>query len=155
MLDGTPVARSKPHLPRFHEHISELADTSSPPPTLTPGAARKRWGSVLYADGNPPNLGSPEANNASSRHDGMMDDARRRQQQLHLMSWNNYEEGRAAELQGSSGTGVAATIGWEKARPTERGLERKEGEVSPDETNSPLDPRFIISPLGSLERSKR
>lgn len=85
----------------------------------------------------------------------MIDDARRGQQQLHVMSWNNDEEGRAAELQGSSGADVAATIGWEKARPTEMGLNRKKCEVSPDETNSPLDPRFIISPLGSLDRSKR
>jgi hypothetical protein len=76
-----------------------------------------------------------------------MDEARRRQDQLHLMSWNNYQEGRAAEVQGNGAGGVAATIGREKARLTEGGgLERREGGISPDKTVSPVNPRFAISP---------
>jgi len=146
MLDSTPVQRTKSRSPRFHEHIAEMADTSSPPPTLTPGVSKKRWGSVLYAGTKAPNFGSAESNPTLSGNDGRLEEARRRQQQLHFMSWNNYDEGRVAEPQGN----VAATIGGEKPRPTERGLVRKEGEVSPDETDSPVDPRFIMSPLGSL-----
>jgi hypothetical protein len=148
MLDSTPISggnRARP--PRFTEHISEMADTSSPPPPQTPNMAKKRWGSVRYADQKVPDfsgVSTPERTPEAAGNDGRMDEARKRQQQLHLMSWNNYEEGRAAEPQGN-GAGVAATIGRERARPVE-GLERKESGVSPSQTHSPLDPRFAISP---------
>lgn len=143
MLDSTPITANKTRTPRFHEHISEMADTSSPPPPLTPNTAKKRWGSVGYADEKLPDLSSPQVTPDLPGNDRRMDEARRRQEQLHLMSWNNYNEGRAAESQGN-GAGVAATIGRERARPG--GLERKESGVSPSQTNSPLDPRFAISP---------
>jgi hypothetical protein len=148
MLDSTPVSGNETRSPRFHEHISEIADTSSPPPPLTPNTIKKRWGSVRYADQKLPDFSSPQVTPDFSGNGGRMDEARERQQQLHLMSWNNYEEGRAAEPE-DNGAGVAATIGRDRARPTERGLERREGEVSPNETDSPVDPRFpnVISPL--------
>lgn len=151
MLDSTPVQRTKSRSLRFHEHIAEMADTSSPPPTLTPpGVSKKRWGSVLYADTKAPNFGSAQSNLALSGNDGRLEEARRRQQQLHLMSWNNYDEGRAAAPHCDT-AGLAATIG-EKPRPAERGPARKEGDhqVSPEETDSPVDLTFNMSPLGSM-----
>jgi hypothetical protein len=153
LLDSTPVLRAKSRSPRFHEHISELADTSSPPPPLTPGVSKKRWGSVLYADSNPPNYDSTQANPAVSGDEGRMEEARRRQHQLHLMGYNNQVESQAAVSQGN-GAG-----GQEKARPAERGpgrgFERKESQVSPDQTDSPVDSRFMISPFGTLAGNKR
>jgi hypothetical protein len=144
MLDGTPISGGTQT--RFTEHISEMADTSSPPPPLTPNMAKRRWGSVRYADQKVPDFSTPESTPDASGNDGRMEEARRRQHELHLMSWNNYEKGRAAESQGN-GVGVAATIGRERARPVEGGgLERKEGGVSPSLASSPLDPRFAISP---------
>ena len=143
MLDSTPISGGNrtTRSPRFTEHISEMADTSSPPPPLTPNMAKKRWGSVRYADEKIPDLSSPQVTPNAPGNDGRMDEARRRQEQLHLMSWNNYNEGRAAESQGN-GAGVATTIG--RARPNR--LERKESGVSPNQTHSPLDSRFAISP---------
>lgn len=147
MLDSTPIApRSASRSPRFHEHISKLADTSSPPPDLTPGPPNKRWGSVLYADRDAAALGLSQAGT-----DSRLDEARKRQQQLHMMSWNNYDEGRFAELQGD----VGATTGKGKARPgnTDRGAEGKGEDVSPDVSESPLDRKFIVSPMGSLGKA--
>ena len=146
MLDSTPVSGGNTNThrsPRFHEHISEMADTSSPPPSLTPKTVKKRWGSVRYADEKVPDFSSPQATpELPAGNAGRMDEARKRQEQLHLMSWNNYDEGRVAEPHGN----VAATIGREKARPVERGLERTGGGISPDKTDSPVDPWFAISP---------
>lgn len=152
MLDSTPIApRSTSRSPRFHEHISELADTSSPPPVLTPGPPNKRWGSVLYADKDTAALGLSQASTAGM--DSRLDDARKRQQQLHMMSWNNYDEGRFAKLQGD----VGATIGQGKALPsgTNRGMEGKGEDVSPDDSESPLDRKFILSPMGSLGKARK
>jgi hypothetical protein len=147
MLDSTPISGGNAHRsPRFHEHISEMADTSSPPPPLTPNTVKKRWGSVRYADEKVPDFSSPQVTPDLSKNAGRMDEARKRQEQLHLMSWNNYDEGRAAEPQGNGAGGVAATIGREKTRPIERGLSGKGGGIFPDKTDSPVDPRFAISP---------
>jgi hypothetical protein len=147
MLDSTPITAPPTRTPRFHEHISEMPDTSSPPPPITPNTVKKRWGSVRYADEKVPDFSSPQVTPELPGNAGRMDEARRRQDQLHLMSWNNYQEGRAAEVQGNGAGGVAATIRREKARPTEGGgLERREGGISPDKNVSPVDPRFAISP---------
>lgn len=101
MLDSTPIApRSTSRSPRLHEHISELADTSSPPPIQSPPNATRRWGSVLYADRDSATLGLPqtEAIQPSQAQESRLDEARRRQQQLHLMSWNNYDDSRAVSF---------------------------------------------------------
>lgn len=152
MLDSTPIApRSTSRSPRFHEHISELADTSSPPPVLTPGPPNKRWGSVLYSNKDAAALGLSQAGTAVM--DSRLDEARKRQQQLHMMSWNNYDEGRFAELQGD----VGATIGQGKARPSNnnRDAQAKAEDVSPDDSESPLDGKFIVSPTGSLGKARK
>ena len=150
MLDSTPVPHNKPRSPRFHEHISELADTSSPAPTPTPGANATQRNGGSYFNGNP---GGPRTEAILPSHDGRMEEARRRQQQLHLMSWNNYDNNRAAEL---GDGGVAATIGRGQT-PQGGSVEgKKQGEeVSPDESDSPLDRKFIVSPMGTLDRNRR
>ncbi|KAM0718507.1 hypothetical protein Q7P37_005577 [Cladosporium fusiforme] len=157
-LDGTPVSTpgSRSRSPRFHEHISELEDTSSPQAAIssssgnTNAKAQRRWGSVLYANKDSPTPGLPDPQpDGSLGREAMMNDARRRQEALHEATMGGHgPDGRAA---GGSGIG--------KSRPGERraGGEtaRKEGEVSPDMSGSPLDRSFIVSPMGSLERRGR
>ncbi|KAL1583660.1 hypothetical protein WHR41_07733 [Cladosporium halotolerans] len=137
LLDSTPIApRSTSRSPRFREHISELEDTSSPPPRT------KRWGSVLYAE-NPP---APPAENP----DEMLEEARRRQQRLRFMALE-------AQRGGAGNAGGNEAVGGEKAPP---GVRRagsgsgKEGEVSPDLSGSPLDRSFMVSPMGSLGKAR-
>lgn len=155
MLDSTPIApHSTSRSPRFHEHISELADTSSPPPIQSPPNATRRWGSVLYADRDSATLGLPqtEAIQPSHAQESRLDEARRRQQQLYLMSWNNYDDSRAAELQGG---GIGATVGREDSlKDGSTRVDRKQGEVSPDDSHSPLDRKFIVSPMGTIGRGR-
>ena len=150
MLDSTPVPHNKPRSPRFHEHISELADTSSPAPIPTPDANATQRTGGSYFNGNP---GVPRTEAILPSHDGRMEEARRRQQQLHLMSWNNYDNSRAAELEDG---GVAATIGRGQTPQGVSAEGKKQGEeVSPDESDSPLDRKFIVSPMGTLDRNRR
>lgn len=69
------------------------------------------------------------------------------------MSWNNYDNNRAAELQGGV---VEATIGRSQTQQGGNVEVRKHGEeVSPDESDSPLDRKFIVSPMGTLDRDRR
>lgn len=150
MLDSTPVPRNKSRSPRFHEHISELADTSSPAPAPSFNDTTRRWSSVLYTDRESTTLGVPQTEAILPSQDGRMDEARRRQQQLHLMSWNNYDDTRTAELQG-----VGATIGREEVQQGGDGSNKKQGEVSPDESDSPLDRKFVVSPMGTLDRARK
>jgi hypothetical protein len=154
MLDSTPVPRSKSRSPRFHKHISELEDTSSPPPIATPNATTRRWGSVLYADRDSTTLGNPQTTAIRPDVNERLDEARRRQEQLHLMSWNNYEDNRAAQML-DGGAGVGATGGREQTPQNGNGVSGQQGEVSPDLSDSPLDRKFIISPMGTLDRPKR
>jgi hypothetical protein len=154
MLDSTPVPRSKSRSPRFHEHISELEDTSSPPPIATPNATTRRWGSVLYADRDSTTLGNPQTTAIRPDVNERLDEARRRQEQLHLMSWNNYNDSQAAQLQ-SGGAGVEAPVGREQTPQNGNGVSGQQVEVSPDHSDSPLDRKFIISPMGTLDRPKR
>lgn len=151
MLDSTPVPRNTSRSPRFHEHISELADTSSPTPVPSFNTTTKRWGSVLYTDRDSTTLGNPQTEAILPSQDSRMDEARVRQQQLHLMSWNNYDDARAAELQGG---GVGATIGRGEVQQGGNRSVKKQGEVSPDESDSPLDRKFIVSPMGTLDRAR-
>lgn len=153
MLDSTPVPHNKPRSPRFHEHISELADTSSPTPIPTPNVnangAQRNGGS--YPPGASAAPGVPRTEAILPDHNVRLEEARRRQQQLHLISWNNHDNNRAAELQGG---GVEATIGRSQT-PQGGNADRKQGEeVSPDESDSPLDRKFIVSPMGTLDRSR-
>jgi hypothetical protein len=151
MLDSTPVPRSKSRSPRFHEHISELEDTSSPPPIATPNATTRRWGSVLYADRDSTTLGNPQT---AAIVNERLEEARRRQEQLHLMSWNHNNDNRAAQMQ-NGGAGVEPTMGREQTPQNGNGVVGQHGEVSPDDSDSPLDREFIISPMGTLGRPKR
>jgi hypothetical protein len=154
MLDSTPVPRSKPRSPRFHEHISELEDTSSPPPIATPNATTRRWGSVLYADRYSTTLGNPLTSAIQPDVNDRLEEARRRQEQLHLMSWNNHDDSRTSQLPSGS-AGVEATVGQEQTHQNSNGVSGQWGEVSPDDSDSPLDRKFIISPMGALDRPKR
>lgn len=152
MLDSTPIPHNKPRSPRFHEHISELADTSSPAPIPTPNANATQWNGGSYFNGD---SGFPRTEAILPDHNVRLEEARRRQQQLHLMSWNNYDNNRAAELQGGGGGGVEATIGRSQMQQGDH-ADRKQGEeVSPDESDSPLDRKFIVSPMGTLDRNRR
>ena len=160
MLDSTPVPRNQPRSPRFHEHISELADTSSPPPISTHYGATPQWSTSTYPQNNPPTSEIPRTEAILPNHDNSrMEDARRRQHELHLMSWNVYNDNnRGVELQDR---GIEATIGRGEVRQggngngNGNGVEKKEGKVSPDESDSPLDRKFIVSPMGTLERERR
>lgn len=144
MLDSTEVPRSTSRSPRFREHISELEDTSSPPPAVS----SKRWGSVLYADyaGQGP---------ATSEREDMLEEARKRQQRLHLTSLGSYEGNGSAERgPGLGAAGIEATMAGKKAKLAERRGGKKEGEVSPDSSGSPLDRSFVVSPMGSLDKTR-
>jgi hypothetical protein len=68
------------------------------------------------------------------------------------MSWNNYDNNRAAELENG---GVGATIGRSESQQGGGWVDRKKGEVSPDDSNSPLDRKFIVSPMGTLYQGRR
>jgi hypothetical protein len=70
------------------------------------------------------------------------------------MSWNNYEDNRAAQMQ-DGGAGVGATGGREPTPQNGNGVSGQPGEVSPDLSDSSLDRKFIISPMGTLDRPKR
>ena len=152
MLDSMPVPRNKPRSPRFHEHISELADTPSPAPIPTPNANTSQWNGGTYLNGNSVASSVPRTEAILPSQDGRLEDARRRQQQLHLMSWNNYDNNRAAEFQEG---GVGATIGRGETQQGSHGVDKKQGEVSPDDSDSPLDRKFIVSPVGTLDRGRR
>lgn len=142
MLDSTPVP--KPRSPRFREHISELADTSSPAPTQWSG------GSYFHQDSG--NSNNPRTETILPSHNDRLEEARRRQHELHLMSWNNYDNNRAAELENG---GIEATIGRSGTQQSGGSEGKKQGEVSPDDSNSPLDRKFIVSPMGTLDRDRR
>jgi hypothetical protein len=145
MLDSTPVAHNKPRSPRFHEHISELADTSSPAPIPAPDATRLQWGGGSYFHGDPSN---PRTEAILPSHNERLEEARRRQHELHLMSWNNHDNNRAAKLENG---GDGATIGRSGSQQGGNVHVKKQGEVSPDDSNSPLDRKFIVSPMGTLD----
>lgn len=142
MLDSTPVP--KPRSPRFHEHISELADTSSPSPT--------QWSGGSYFHQDSVNSNNPRTEAILPSHNERLEEARRRQHELHLMSWNNHDNNRAAELQHG---GIEATIGRGGTQQSGGSEGKKQGEVSPDDSNSPLDRKFIVSPMGTLDRDRR
>ncbi|GAB7326726.1 hypothetical protein MBLNU13_g10678t1 [Cladosporium sp. NU13] len=149
MLDSTPIPHNKPRSPRFHEHISELAGTSSPVPIPTPNANATQWNGGSHFNRDP---GIPRTEAILPDHNVRLEEAPRRQQQLHLMSWNNYDDSRAAELQGG---GVGATIGRGQIQQGSNTEDRKQGEkVSPDDSDSPLDRKFIVSPMGTLDRNR-
>ena len=155
MLDSTPIPHNKPRSPRFHEHISELADTSSPAPVPTPNANATQWNGGSYFQGASNTSGIPRTEAILPEHNARLEEARQRQQQLHLMSWNNYDNNRAAELEDG---GVGATIGRGHTPQIGRAEEDKkqgEEEVSPDDSDSPLDRKFIVSPMGTLDRNRR
>jgi hypothetical protein len=149
MLDSMPVPHNKPRSPRFHEHISELADTSSPAPIPTPDAAKSQWGGASYFHGGP---GSRRTEAILPGHNERLEEARRRQHELHLMSWNNYDHNRAAELQDG---GIEATSGRSATQQVGDADSKEQGEVSPDDSNSPLDRKFIVSPMSTLDRDRR
>lgn len=149
MLDSTPIPHNKPRSPRFHEHISELADTSTPAPSPTPNANATQRNGGSYYNGD---SGVPRRETILPDHNVRLEEARRRQQQLHLMSWNNYDNNRAAELQGG---GVEATIGRSRAPQGGNADRKQDEEVSPDKSNSPLDRKFVVSPMGNLDRDRR
>lgn len=67
------------------------------------------------------------------------------------MSWNNYDDSRAAELQGG---GIGATVGREDNLKDGSRVDGKQGEVSPDDSDSPLDRKFIVSPMGTIGRGR-
>lgn len=149
MLDSTPIPHNKPRSQRFHEHISELAGTSSPVPIPTPNANATQWNGGSHFNRDP---GIPRTEAILPDHNVRLEEAPRRQQQLHLMSWNNYDDSRAAELQGG---GVGATIGRGQIQQGSNTEDRKQGEkVSPDDSDSPLDRKFIVSPMGTLDRNR-
>jgi hypothetical protein len=152
MLDSTPVLRNKPRSPRFHEHISELADTSSPAPIPTPNAGTTQWSGGTYLNGDAASSNVPRTEVILSGYNVRLDEARRRQEQLHLMSWNNYDNNRATELQDG---GFGATVGQGETQRGGDGMHGKEGEVSPDHSESPLDREFIVSPMGILDKGRR
>ena len=152
MLDSTPVPYNKPRSPRFHEHISELADTSSPAPIPTRDASTTQRSDRSYFHGDDAPSGNPRTEAILPSHDGRLEEARRRQHELHLMSWNNYDDSRAAELQGGS---IEATIGRSGTQQSGSSEGKKQGEVSPDDSDSPLDRKFIVSPMGTLDRGTR
>lgn len=149
MLDSTPVLHNKPRSPRFLEHISELADTSSTAPIPTSNANATQPGGGSYLHGDP---GNPRTEAILPSHNEKLEEARRRQHELHLMSWNNYDNNRAAELQDG---GVEATIGRSGTQQSGNSVDKKQGEVSPDYSDSPLDRKFIVSPMGTLDRDRR
>jgi hypothetical protein len=151
MLDSTPILHNKPRSPRFHEHVSELADTSSPAPSPTPNATATQWSGGTYLHQDSVSSDVPRTEAVLPSHNGRLEEARRRQEQLHLMSWNNYDNNRAAELENG---GVGATIGRSESQQG-GGVDRKEGEVSPDDSKSPLDRKFIVSPMGTLDNGRR
>jgi hypothetical protein len=68
------------------------------------------------------------------------------------MSWNNYDNNRAVEPQLG---GIEATIGRSGTQQSGNAADKKQGEVSPDESDSPLDRKFIVSPMGTLDRDRR
>lgn len=143
MLDSTPVP--KPRSPRFHEHISELADTSSPAPA--------QWSGSSYLHQDPVTSGNSRTETILPSNNERLEEARRRHHELHLMSWNNvYDNNRAAELQHG---GIEATIGRSGTQQSGGSEAKKQGEVSPDDSNSPLDRKFIVSPMGTLDRDRR
>ena len=68
------------------------------------------------------------------------------------MSWNNYDNNRAAELDDG---GVGAKIGRGQTPQSGNEEDKKQAEVSPDDSNSPLDRKFFVSPMGTLDRYKK
>lgn len=146
MLDSTPVPRSASRSPRFHEHISELEDTSSPPPVQThhaPGV--RRWESTLSGHNDSPTLGNPVPPTLQPGHSERLDDARRRQEELHVLSSRYYGQNQ----QGASGGREQPQLQSQSIDGRVNGKHEEE-KVSPDSTDSPLDRKFIVSPMGTL-----
>jgi hypothetical protein len=148
MLDGTPVPRpasqtSGSRSPRFREHIADMEDTSL---ARTPPQRSETIRSTRSPETDSPTLGRDSNLSLRGAATPLADQIRRRQ---HLMSWNAYDP-RAATEGSTDGDQAMATIG-PKTPPTARSPDK----VSPDTSNSPRDPAFVVSPFGSLDRGQR
>lgn len=138
MLDGTPIKRplsqsSDSRSSRFREHMVEMEDTSFRPP---PDNAGKR--DPRTPDTDSPTLGRDSGLSGPS----LNDDVRRRQ---HLMSWSTYESNDVGQADGQMGSTMT---------PKSPPAARSPHQVSPDMSNAPRDSKFVVSPMGSIDRGR-